>query len=105
MALVLRTLGRVELARSFLRDIRNNNDYFHFAIGRTTPWTDDTVPEVPVDSDSYIADFRRSLMFTQRIDSADICMLARRINWTQGEIYVEYDFTYSSTFVSMLLYI
>ena len=82
MALVLRTLGRVELARSFLRDIRNNNDYFHFAIGRNTPWTDDTVPEVPVDSDSYIADFRRSLMFTQRIDSADICMLARRINWT-----------------------
>ena len=42
MALVLRRLGRVELARSFLRDIRNNNDYFNFAVGRTTSWTDDT---------------------------------------------------------------
>ena len=97
MALVLRKLGRVELARSFLRDIRNNNDYFHFAIGRTTAWTDDTAPEVPIDSDKYVSDFRRGMMFTQRIDSADICMLARRINWTQGEIYDEYDDSYSST--------
>ena len=45
MALVLRRLGRVELARSFHRDIKNNNDYFHFAVGRTEPWSDDTAPE------------------------------------------------------------
>ena len=52
MALILRRLGRVELARTFHRDIKNNNDYFHFAVGRTTAWTDDTVPETPIDSDS-----------------------------------------------------
>ena len=60
MALVLRRLGRVELARTFQRDIRNNNDYFHFAIGRTTAWTDDTSPETPIDNDSYVSGFRRS---------------------------------------------
>ena len=97
MALVLRRLGRVELARSFLRDIRNNNDYFNFAVGRTTSWTDDTVPESPIDSDSYVSKFRRSMMFTQRIDSADICMLARRIDWAQGTVYDEYDDAYDST--------
>ena len=96
MALVLRRLGRVELARSFLRDIRNNNDYFHFAVGRTTSWDDDTVPESPIDSDSYVSKFRRSMMFTQRIDSADICMLARRVDWTQGTVYDEYDDSYDS---------
>ena len=97
MALVLRRLGRVELARTFLRDIRNANDYFNFAIGRTTAWADDTSPESPVDSDTYISQFRRSMMFTQRIDSADICMLSKRINWTSGTIYDEYDDAYSST--------
>ena len=96
MALVLRRLGRVELARSFLRDIRNNNDYFHFAVGRTTSWDDDTVPESPIDSDSYVSKFRRSMMFTQRIDSADICMLARRVDWAQGTVYDEYDDAYDS---------
>ena len=97
MALVLRRLGRGELARSFYRDIKNNNDYFHFAVGRTLPWTDDTVPESPVDSDAYVSEFRRSMMFTQRIDSADICMLANRTDWVSGTVYDEYDDTYSSS--------
>ncbi len=91
MALVLRRLGRVELARSFHRDIKNNNDYFHFAVGRTEPWSDDTAPELPVDNDSYISTFRRSMMFSQRIDSADVCLLAKRENWTSGTVYDEYD--------------
>ena len=91
MALVLRRLGRVELARSFHRDIKNNNDYFHFAVGRTEPWSDDTAPELPVDNDSYISTFRRSMMFSQRIDSADVCLLAKRENWTTGTVYDEYD--------------
>ena len=97
MALVLRRLGRVELARTFHRDIKNNNDYYHFAVGKTTAWTDDTSPESPIDSDSYVSEFRRSMMFTQRVDSADICMLSRRIDWTQNTIYDEYDDAYSST--------
>jgi len=96
MALVLRRLGRVELARSFYRDIKNDHDFFHFAVGRTLPWTDDTVPETPIDSDAYVSEFRRSMMFTQRIDSADICMLSKRTNWVSGTVYDEYDDTYSS---------
>ena len=97
MALILRRLGRVELARTFHRDIRNNNDYFHFAIGRTAAWSDDTAPETPIDSDSYVSAFRRSMMFTQRIDSADVCLLATRHDWTSGTVYDEYDDSYTSS--------
>ena len=97
MALVLRRLGRVELARTFHRDVRNSNDYFHFAVGRTTSWTDDTSPELPIDNDSYVSKFRRSMMFTQRIDSADVCLLAKRTNWQTGTVYDEYDDAYTST--------
>ncbi len=97
MALVLRRLGRVELARTFHRDIRNNNDYFHFAVGRTEAWLDDTSPELPIDNDSYVSGFRRSMMFTQRIDSADVCLLAKRTDWTTGTVYDEYDDNVSSS--------
>ena len=97
MALVLRRLGRVELARTFHRDVRNNNDYFHFAVGRTEAWTDETSPETPIDNDSYVSKFRRSMMFTQRIDSADVCLLAKRVNWATGTVYDEYDDNISSS--------
>ena len=97
MALVLRRLGRVELARSFYRDIRNNNDYFHFAVGRTNSWDDETSPETPIDSDKYISTYRRGMMFTQRIDSADVCLLAKRYDWTSGTVYDEYDDNYTSS--------
>jgi len=97
MALVLRKLGRVELARSYYRDIRNNNDYFHFAIGRTTAWEDDTSPELPIDSDKYISTYRRSMMFTQLVSSADVCLLSKRIDWNTGTVYDEYDDNYTSS--------
>ena len=97
MALVLRRLGRVELARTFHRDVRNTNDYFHFAIGRTEAWSDDTSPETPIDNDAYVSKFRRSMMFTQRIDSADVCLLAKRTDWTNGTVYDEYDDNISSS--------
>ena len=94
MALVLRRLGRVELARTFHRDVRNNNDYFHFAVGRTEAWTDETSPETPIDNDSYVSKFRRSMMFTQRIDSADVCLLAKRVNWATGTVYDAVSYTH-----------
>jgi len=100
MALILRRLGRVELARTFHRDIKNNNDYFHFAVGRTTAWADDTVPETPIDSDSYVSEMRRGMMFTQRIDSSDVCLLAVRRNWLSGTVYDNYDDNYSTTIQS-----
>jgi len=93
MALVLRRLGRVEVARSYLRDIRNNNDYFHFTVGRTTAWADDASPETPIDSDDYTKTYRRSMMFSQLLTSADACLLAKRIDWdsTGNTVYDEYD--------------
>ncbi len=37
------------------------------------------------------------MMFTQRIDSADVCLLAKRTNWQTGTVYDEYDDAYTST--------
>ena len=87
MALLLRQLGRTELARSFHRDILNQFDLYYFCLGRTYAWTDDTSPETPLDSDNYTNEFRRNVLFAQRVSTADICLLARRINWTSGTVY------------------
>ena len=97
MAILLTKAGRVELARSFHRDIQNANDYYHFALGKTTEWDDEESPDTPLDSEKYLKDFRNNIMFTQTVSSADICHLVRRIDWTSGTIYDPYDDDYSAT--------
>lgn len=101
MAILLTKAGRVELARSFHRDILNANDYFHFALGRTTAWDDEEAPETPLDSEKYIKEFRNNIIFSQAVSSADICHLARRVDWESGTVYDSYDDAYS---VNMLAY-
>ena len=95
MALLLTRSGRVELARSFHRDIQNSNDLVYIAIGKTTQWEDEQLPEEPIDSNYYLNEFRRNIMFVQKITSANICHIVRRIDWTSGTIYDPYDDSYS----------
>lgn len=97
MALLLTKIGRVDLARSLLRDVKNENDYFYFTLGRTQAWSDEASPDTPVDSESFVKDFRRRIMFVQRVTSSDVCHLAPRINWTSGTVYDPYDDTYSTS--------
>jgi len=97
VSLLLTKIGRVDLARSLLRDVKNDNDYFYFTLGRTEAWADETTPDTAVDSESFVKDFRRRIMFAQRVGDSDVCHLARRINWVSGTVYDPYDDTYSSS--------
>lgn len=105
MAILLSKQARVELARSFLREIRNvvdedNNklyDYYNFALARTTSWSDESTPEEPYDSQKYLNEFRNNILFTQKVNPPDVCHLIPRKDWTSGTIYDPYDDDYSST--------
>ena len=97
MALILTRQGRVQLARSMLRDIQNENDYYYFTVGRTEAWTDEELPDTPIDSPEFLNDYRRRIMFVQRVTSADVCHLVSRINWVSGTVYDPYDDTYSTS--------
>ena len=91
MALLLRTLARNELARSFYRDIVNENDFFYFFVGKTTEWPVDAEPETPLDTESYTGQTHRNMMFVKRVQSSDAVMMIRRIDWVAGTVYDHYD--------------
>lgn len=93
MALLLRTLARNELARSFYRDIVNENDFFYFFVGKTTEWPVVGTPETPLDTESYNGQTHRNMMFVKRIQSSDAVMMIRRIDWTAGTTYDHYEDT------------
>lgn len=112
MSLLLPKSGRVELARAFYSNIVNptasNNagtefggpgHYFHFSLGKTSPWPDDEAPPAPVDSETFTKDFRKSIMFTQLITSSNVCHLANRVDkdWVSGRTYDPYDDDYSAS--------
>lgn len=94
MALLLRSAGRTEIARSLYRDIYNENDFFYFFVGRTTEWDDEESPETPVDSVRYANTSARNMLFVKRIQSSDAVLMIPRINWSSGTVYDQYDDKY-----------
>ena len=94
MALLLRSAGRTEIARSLYRDIYNENDFFYFFVGRTTEWDDEESPELPVDSPRYANTSSRNMLFVKRIQSSDTVLMISRINWVSGTVYDQYDDKY-----------
>ena len=95
MALLLRKAANVENARSFYRDIFNENDFFYMFASRARSWTDDTTPETPRDSQYYQATYRQDMLFAKRIQASDAVLLAPRYDWTSGTIYDQYDDEYA----------
>jgi hypothetical protein len=91
VAILLRNLARTEIARSFFRDIQNENDFYHFYVGRTQEWDDEEAPESPIDSVAYNNTSHRNMLFTKRINSSDAVLMVRRIDWVSGVVYDHYD--------------
>jgi hypothetical protein len=94
MALLLRSAGRTEIARSLYRDITNENDFFYFFVGRTTEWDDEESPETPVDSVRYANTSSRNMLFVKRIEKIDTVLMIPIINWASGTVYDQYDDKY-----------
>lgn len=94
MALLLRSAGRTEIARSLYRDIYNENDFFYFFVGRTLEWDDEESPETPVDSVRYANSSSRNMLFVKRIQSSDAVLMIPRIDWESGTVYDQYDDKY-----------
>lgn len=94
MALLLRSAGRTEIARSIYRDIYNENDFFYFFVGRTTEWDDEESPETPVDSVRYANLSSTNMLFVKRIQSSDTVLMIPRIDWESGTVYDQYDDKY-----------
>ena len=69
MAILLRD-PRVQQARSFYRDIYNDNDRY-FLASRTQTWTDDTA-DTSNDNRVDMSQFRRDILFVKKVQTADV---------------------------------
>ena len=95
MSLLIREAARVQNARSFYRDIYNENDFFYMFASRPMAWADESSPDIPRDSQFYQAEYRHDMLFVKRIQSADSVLLIKRYDWESGTIYDQYDDEYA----------
>lgn len=96
MSLLVRQTARQQLARSFYRDIYNENDIFYMFVSRAQSWEDDDSPETPRDSQYYVQQYKHDMLFVKRVQASDAVLLSPRYDWVSGTIYDQYDDEYAT---------
>ena len=59
-------------------------------LGRVTPWTNDSVPEVPLQTQRYLKSTYKDIFVMKRITTNDISPVIQRNDWESGFIYDAY---------------
>jgi hypothetical protein len=92
MATLIPNTARHEIARSIYRDIITDRDYYYVFGGKTLPWGTPDLPNVPQDTQNYLTEIHKNILFVNRVTPgpADIVYMVRRINWVSGTVYDEY---------------
>lgn len=82
---------RMNSTKRFIEDVADNSSYYIF-IGRSEPWDDDVLPDVPYDNyySTYYEAYQRMTALKQ-LTAGDIAHSAIRYQWISGTTYSEYD--------------
>ena len=92
MASIITNSFRILQAKQFRQAFEPTADStVYIGISKPTPWDNELLPEIPVDSSSFnVSDFRE-WMAAKRLSIADTTLAIPRINWTSGTVYDAYD--------------
>lgn len=85
---------RVENTLNFINSISTNNYYLFF--GKSDPWTNESVPDLPLDSVNDELLTRQKMIGMKKITTANVAFVVPRINWVSGALYTPYSASDSS---------
>lgn len=88
MSAIITDRFRIQNAKAFKANF-GTTDYMF--LGRSLPWGDDTNPPLPTDSFNAQANIWQNMLGAKKLSGSDIKQSIRRINWTSGSVYAEYD--------------
>lgn len=84
------------VANTVYKEIVNQISNYYFFIGKTTPWADEGVPEIPIDNIFYENSVRADTVFYKKIKVTDVAFIINRFNWESGSVYDQYDDQYDT---------
>lgn len=97
MSLLLKDTIHSVIADSVYSEILSRRSNYYFFIGRVMEWDDQNVPLVPESTYAYEYETRNDIISIKRVTSADVSYVVRRIDWSIGQVYDQYDPDYSTT--------
>ena len=91
MAAIITNKFRIIQAQQFAASVAANVDTYYVGIGKNTPWTVDTSPEVPTDSFSQMIRDYDDMLALKRITASNVSTAVPSIMWTTGTVYTMFD--------------
>jgi len=115
MAAIVTDQFRISNANNFINSVLSNDDSYYvflglsnpgsssnpIGFGRTTSWdASPSVPPTPVDNFQYLAHYRNTALFGNKITNANIRRVIRKVQWTANTRYDMYRHDYSASNLS-----
>ena len=82
----------INLANSFIGDVRDTRNSYYVFAGRPQAWPNDSSPPAASDSvEQTSLSVYKDLLFGKLIANSDVYALVPRYNWTSNTVYTAYD--------------
>ena len=89
---ILTTKHSVDVANSFIDDVKNNKNMYYTFMGHPAQWSTEPVPPAANDSLNQVEQSIYSdLVVGKLIGNTDVSHVIPRYNWTNNTVYVKYD--------------
>lgn len=87
--LVLRSF-KLNNIEKFVNSIDNTDTYYLFA-AKHTEYEDEPTIEQPLDTESYLTNVYRQMIFAKKISNTDVMRVVNKNEWTSNTVYTQYD--------------
>lgn len=95
MSFLLKSDFHQSLAEVVYNDFLARRSNYYYFIGRVIDWSDELQPDPPYNTAEYEYITRNNIISVKKINLRDVSFVVRRIDWTYGTIYDQYDGDYS----------
>jgi len=97
MTAIIRPIFHSSIAESIYERIQSETSLFYYFIGRIDPWAEDETETLafpdPENTQQFENAARKNMVTLKQITSQDVALCTRRISWTSGTVYDQYDDT------------
>ena len=97
MSFLLKDTIHSALAETLYYEVLSRRSNYYYFLGRVLPWEDENSPQTPLNTLSYENDTRNGIISVKKIPISDVSLVVKRINWTSGTVYDQFDGNYTST--------
>lgn len=97
MSAIIKHSHKVRAAHGFVNDL-DSGIKVYMGLSGTTAWSDEQVPDTPVDTIDENEAYWDELFGIAKIKSEDTMLCIPRIDWTSGDTYVVFDTSSASSY-------